>query len=1520
MINQKLSSFGKKIKEDNYLSNCYRRLIREKIIHFLFFLIESLLFIIQEIDIINREFKSRYKSQEKKIISPIILLVCIFDKFPIYLNYLIIILSMLIFNSLYIYFCKNDLKQTNIFLSIIINILELFYFRLYILFFYTLLFTLSKLYFLSSFILSLIQAYLIINNFLYNHLYYYVPKFVDYPYDEFNSRFDLFLFLSKILLSVASDASEIYLAKFCFIILFALQIYFSFYYIDKLINQSYLFMKNSFINKSKISLFLTQTTIILVYLFIKKNNITLNIVINTGILFFFMGYLYFIYDPYSYINIENDTPLENIFYYLNIINERNDFEFLIESKLNIHYNKCGFCLLCERYLKYRTEEENYENINQNCKETDKFIIKNNNNKKIIYLFDVICDEKIKYFEIILKMIKSYKKLGKHFFSNNAYYYINLSYLIYSDYQSKNITLALNEKIILEIMNKENKSFLENHKSQINQLIICNDFIFLSKKVLKLFNNILEEEQNIFKAQKLISLSKLLNNMKNKNFKNNLFNHKEENVTNTKNILLSCSIIYEEIFNTTINNSHIPIRDNIQPLEEILNISNKNNNVITLEVDLCEYNCLIIRAGKGLSSYISHNLYDLFPNVFKQHQIDIFLHSLFNGYNNEQEYIDLNEKTNIKKKEKSKKEYIEIKIIINEIISNKIYYKLLALKLTPFFNEDNNHFILFNGTYILDKNIIISFIKLNYKSDIKEIIFGVSSNHLEYESNNISLKNYILWQSTLGNTLTKLFSYKINERSYNIYTLEDKKNIKKKVSTRIINKVKAFDIISKGKENDKNEIYRDTNSASSSTQISNYSKGISSKGFIKIKKDKISGNSQFSLIQKIIYFSLLFILILILIQYYFFQKMENNINNNHNSYINYRNFYRLYYQLFSSILGVTCIPYKIESQKCRSFIYIFNEVYSKNYPEYTFDFSEYLLILNKLLAQKIVEEKNVLNKINNYLGSKKYNELFESNISYFQINQRIINQKAVFSTKELTINFFEAILILCNSFSIITENSNNTLTQPIYFLNKSENPFVNLYNQNEITNYQEEIYKLIINYKYYSKQFSFIDSKLYKYIDENSILIRILIFLFINLDTILLLFVIILVYSYLISFNKIIIRILDYTIMILNLKDKDFDFKQVFAKKLENLQIILELYKSNPLTAIQNLNKIYYEYNKYRKDNKQNNINNNSIKKNDKYLKENKKDKDIPKNQQNITIKDINKLNIHHNFAKLLIVITIILLLIYIFFILMWMDYFSKKDKIFNIIKKNIELETACYEAINIYELMIFNNYTIDEMINYMEYSLENNKNDKNGNGSNLIFDKFYKDLYLVFEVEKDKENIGSLYEDFDDLAEFTCENAFYKFQYEILESIQERLPNVNPKKKLTDICINMHVADSKDVKTIYERHFQFIKNGMLSLTDFSFDGLNNNLNNLSIGRSTFFFLTTTINLIELTTSRPHIYSIKKILGLLSSRILTTGISFLIIGISFIFIILFFYIYEINKFYKQFYLLRKVFKISERQEQ
>ena len=56
-----------------------------------------------------------------------------------------------------------------------------------------------------------------------------------------------------------------------------------------------------------------------------------------------------------------------------------------------------------------------------------------------------------------------------------------TYQLHRTFLNKDITLSLNEKIILEIINEENQSFLENHQAQINQLILCNEFISLVKK-------------------------------------------------------------------------------------------------------------------------------------------------------------------------------------------------------------------------------------------------------------------------------------------------------------------------------------------------------------------------------------------------------------------------------------------------------------------------------------------------------------------------------------------------------------------------------------------------------------------------------------------------------------------------------------------------------------------------------------------------------------------------------------------------------------------------------------------------------------------------------------------------------------------------------------------------------------------------------------------------------------------------------------------------------------------------------
>ena len=207
-----------------------------------------------------------------------------------------------------------------------------------------------KLYFLLSLAVSLPHSYLIIKNFLYNHLYFYVPDFINYPYDQFSSIYDLVLFILKIIIAIASSTNQAELGKFCFVIAFIYQIFFYFYFADKLINHSYLFMKNSFLNRTKISLYYAETTITSFAFSIGDKNIfsAFFILIAVGIIIIYIGFLYFIYDPYSYIHINNITPRENMLFYFNMINQKSDIEFLIENKLLSHYRDCGLCKLCKK--------------------------------------------------------------------------------------------------------------------------------------------------------------------------------------------------------------------------------------------------------------------------------------------------------------------------------------------------------------------------------------------------------------------------------------------------------------------------------------------------------------------------------------------------------------------------------------------------------------------------------------------------------------------------------------------------------------------------------------------------------------------------------------------------------------------------------------------------------------------------------------------------------------------------------------------------------------------------------------------------------------------------------------------------------------------------------------------------------------------------------------------------------------------------------------------------------------------
>ena len=188
----------KNINSDNYLINCYKNLIRIKVVHFLFILIEILLNVLLELEVYIRGFKAENITKKNTGLNFVSLCTNIFDKLPTYGKLIIIIFYITITELLYYLIKKRKFKKNHICIKIIVNFLEIFFFRTFTLIFLNFFFTLEKEFFLFGCMFLFPYMILIINNFQYNHLYYFVPEFIDYPYDEFSSQFDILLFISKL--------------------------------------------------------------------------------------------------------------------------------------------------------------------------------------------------------------------------------------------------------------------------------------------------------------------------------------------------------------------------------------------------------------------------------------------------------------------------------------------------------------------------------------------------------------------------------------------------------------------------------------------------------------------------------------------------------------------------------------------------------------------------------------------------------------------------------------------------------------------------------------------------------------------------------------------------------------------------------------------------------------------------------------------------------------------------------------------------------------------------------------------------------------------------------------------------------------------------------------------------------------------------------------------------------------------------------------------------------------------------
>ena len=195
----------------------------------------------------------------------------------------------------------------------------------------------------------------------------------------------------------------------------------------------------------------------------------------------------------------------------------------------------------------------------------------------------------------------------------------------------------------------------------------------------------------------------------------------------------------------------------------------------------------------------------------------------------------------------------------------------------------------------------------------------------------------------------------------------------------------------------------------------------------------------------------------------------------------------------------------------------------------------------------------------------------------------------------------------------------------------------------------------------------------KFIDtlaKESQKIEIYIYLYFNMTLFICIYILVLLYVYLRNFEIIIVKILNYVNMVKNYKNDKFDFSKLFLEKIENLEIILNIYAANPLKIMQNLNSLYNKYQKVKTCPSK--INTHNINKKDykKFIeKENKKDEldMVPINQRIFKIDDIRKLNIIYYYFLFYFIICLFILVIYIIIIFLWVDYSKVKTNLNSLI-------------------------------------------------------------------------------------------------------------------------------------------------------------------------------------------------------------------------------------------------------------
>ena len=1489
-----------KLNNSHYLSISCKALVKNRIIHYILFFAELYYLFFFILDIYSKDFKI---NQETKIKSPLLFLVILLNKLAIEIRFIIYLFIMLFI--IVTYFILNFIRvKMNIIVKVCVNANELIFYRLLSLLIFNYLHILKGIYLYINIVVTAFYVFILLFNFYENHLCFFFPNLVNYPYDEFSVIIDIHALIIKIFVSISAMSSNRYTSIFFFILSICTLIILLLYLTFLLRYKSYYIMNNCSLNTMKYSIILSICIIIMFILIIDKKDIfnIYYVIIYLNILLSSIFICSF-YDPYKFCKFDKDNNEENIIYYFFIFNRNKNNFLLIEEKIQIHLSKCQRCNLCKKYNSIKAEEN-----------------------KEIDLYYVISDGKNILYNLMNNLLREIKRNGRKNFENNTYYLINIIYIYCLCINRNDNNSKLNTELLFDIINYENSNILEEYNICLNQIKYTNNFLIKAKKLLEYFEGLLNEKKFYKITQKIFDFGEKLKELKYKEIKsnmNNLNNYNSNNaygLPNCNNLMTICSLFYEELFNEPFANSGIYIREGANLLEDLINNNDKNSKQITLEINIQNLKIKIIRAGGYFNKYENYDLCDFFPNIFKNRQLIEIKKILLNS--NDSFQMELLKEKYKNKKGKKVKQYIKFNFIIEEKEDNYMFCKILKLKLTLILLTNINLIIYLNGTYELDNNIIVS----EQKKDEEELLYFGCKEQIESIKNNKNgtlIKEYHNKKYLGNNKLIKEYKCFSGCKKYNVYHCilsHSQKTIFEKLSQNKLN------ITENNFEDEKTNMFEESNKLflfnDIASQASSTTSSISKNNIISYSRgNKLAQNDnempkEFNIFQFILFLSFFLFITFLIFQTLYNTKCQNNLYNKNDFYLSLREYRINSEKLFFSILSIVCLANNYNTYNCTHYMnelirfakktYSDKEIYGINSSMISFiDFSELIFYQNHFLYEDLNIQLSSIIKYLSLFDKEYLIKNLKKNISHYKINQNFENDTLELSLSEEYLSFSDFLLLITSRYGIIIKNFED-LYNPIYILNKTGvETFNNIYKKKKLNSYQINIYLMILDYKSFSDIFDFVMTRVNTHIFNTKNKFKKLMYIFIFLNLFLVMVILLIMIIYVSLYFSVILNILK------NINDKleeklgETSIKEILRKKIYNLKLLLSFYENDLNVPINDLNNIYTDY----KDNF-----NLKVKEE---MKTNKKEvKNLIENNNKNCIqifKILNKYELLKNsgrkgiYLKSLIFIIIISLQLFIIILLNWITFF-KRDKItldWVILAEDINSSTN--KLMNNLLIMIYDNQTLDDI----------SKSIKTKDYISYIFTKLSQ-LYNALGIFMKLNFLTPEYTN--DNLNYNCWHFYKNLKDDLFEKIKNKYIKEQDKLFITFyiFCEWSKTMEFKNYRAIYLQLYNNIEIIMENFDNLDYENIVLFFNDYAIIKIEIIYLITYVYLVEIMNKNINLFS-KQIINLLGTYVISTSITFFSLLVLLVIIIYIVYIRNVDNDCKKFIQIRKVFKVCNLNE-